>query len=394
MITRLTRSEFRTGGVAMLIAGLGLLLAACGGAASADPVSVGDCQLPSGTTVLAVGGRANMPAVSLEALDRYVAPSIDHGSKVTVIDTGGAPSAKGSIDFGSDAANSEAQNAELAADAQDLRALIERTEARSEEANPLKALELAARQIQSGGGGGTIVLVDSGLQTTGVLDYTTGLLNADPSDIAKSLDDRHELPDLHNISVVLLGIGDTASPQDPLDTAQQSLLREQWTSIVSKAGAACVYADPAPLSEPALTGVPDVSLVAVPEAKAITPANVVVLDSGTVPFVSDSAELRDPAAAKSTLTDIADSLTSSGAKVELTGTTATDGTEEGRQKLSLARAETVRGILVDLGVPEANITVKGVGIHNPEHVNDLDANGNLIPAAAAKNRTVILKVQN
>ena len=48
---------------------------------------------------------------------------------------------------------------------------------------------------------------------------------------------------------------------------------------------------------------------------------------------------------------------------------------------------------MELGVPADRISTEGVGIHHPEHVDDLDAEGRLIPARAARNRTVILTVE-
>jgi outer membrane protein OmpA-like peptidoglycan-associated protein len=80
-------------------------------------------------------------------------------------------------------------------------------------------------------------------------------------------------------------------------------------------------------------------------------------------------------------------------KVTLTGTTASAGTEEGRRTLSLLRAEAVKELLVDLGVASRAITARGVGINHPRHVDDLDVDGNLIPAAAIKNRAVFVQVR-
>lgn len=124
----------------------------------------------------------------------------------------------------------------------------------------------------------------------------------------------------------------------------------------------------------------------------IAPAPKVVLDGATLPFNDDTAVLTSPDEAKAKLSLIAASVRNSDQKIKLTGTTATDGTEAGRARLSLARAESVKRLLIDLGVPAARITTEGVGINNPGHVVDRDENNRLIPDKAAANRTVILTI--
>ena len=66
--------------------------------------------------------------------------------------------------------------------------------------------------------------------------------------------------------------------------------------------------------------------------------------------------------------------------------------EEARQQLSLQRAQTAKDLLVSMGVDAARITTEGVGTNFAGFANDLDANGNQIEAIAAKNRSVIVTV--
>ena len=132
----------------------------------------------------------------------------------------------------------------------------------------------------------------------------------------------------------------------------------------------------------------------VPDVAPLEPSTKVVLTADSVQFVSDSAQLRDPEMAKKKLASIAANLVDSGSSVRLTGTTATDGTEAGRLELSRLRAEAVKDTLVELGVPAERITTRGVGTHHRDHVDDLDADGHLIPGKAAQNRTVILTVRD
>jgi outer membrane protein OmpA-like peptidoglycan-associated protein len=119
----------------------------------------------------------------------------------------------------------------------------------------------------------------------------------------------------------------------------------------------------------------------------------VALREDTVGFEDNSAELRDESSARSTLKQLATDIKTGNHRILLVGTTATAGTAAGRLELSLSRAEAVKRLLVQLGVPAKHIATKGVGTRHPEHVDDLDAKGNLVPALAVRNRAVFVTVQ-
>ncbi len=346
--------------------------------------------------VVAASARSNAPWPTAQfgtILTNFATNATQNQKTVSIVTTDGQPGLVASVPFKSDAANPQAAKDELAPKQAQLLQQLQSSRAKTDEANPLGALDVAARTIHGGGSNGTIVLLDSGLQTTGALNYTRGLLDSDPQKVAQELAERNQLPDLSGINVIVLGIGDVASPQASLDTAQCSNLRDQWHAIVSKAGAACTNIDPTPITGSAAAGLPDVATVTVPQTQAIAPGNRVVISNTAVQFVSDSAELVNPIAARKALGLVAEDLKSSNKHILLTGTTATDGTEPGRLALSRQRADAVKALLVELGVPAANISTEGVGTHNAEHVNDLSSTGTLIESKAAQNRNVILTVQ-
>jgi len=106
----------------------------------------------------------------------------------------------------------------------------------------------------------------------------------------------------------------------------------------------------------------------------------------------NSATLRDPAAARDSVSLMAAQIIAGGGHVTLTGTTATDGTPESRRKLSLQRAEAVKQLLIAAGVRADLISTAGVGTDHPQHVQDLDAAGKLIAEKAMQNRAVFLEV--
>ncbi len=68
-------------------------------------------------------------------------------------------------------------------------------------------------------------------------------------------------------------------------------------------------------------------------------------------------------------------------KLEIGGHTDSDGEEAANQKLSLARAESVRSLLSDLGIDSGRLTTKGFGESKP-------MNGNETPEGKANNRRV------
>ena len=113
------------------------------------------------------------------------------------------------------------------------------------------------------------------------------------------------------------------------------------------------------------------------------------LPESVLPFVPDEAAFLDPEAARATALALAGQIVASGfTTVTVTGCTASAATPEGRAALSTNRARAVADLLVAGGVPEGSVTVQGLGAECPGRVPDLDAEGNLIEAAARANRVV------
>lgn len=358
---------------------------------SQSAVLVDGCTQPAGPIALAAG-RSNVPSVTFDQVKQYFAKPAESQSFASLMDTGSSPNSTGSLSFQTRVANDVARKDELAQMAAQVRAGISALTAKSPEANPLGALDVASRLNRIKSATGTIVLADSGLQTTGALDYRNGLIDASADDVANGLKSSGALPDLTGMTVYLIGIGDVAAPQTPLDQARKTNLIEQWRAIITASGASCVAVDPTPLTGAGPAGAPSVSIVNVPPAASLQLASKVVIGDSQVRFKDNSAELKYPDQARTALYQIATALQSSGQKILLTGTTATAGTTAGQLQLSRERAEAVKSILVSLGVDGANIETRGVGVNSPDHVQDLDENGNLIPEKATLNRTVVLTV--
>jgi outer membrane protein OmpA-like peptidoglycan-associated protein len=194
--------------------------------------------------------------------------------------------------------------------------------------------------------------------------------------------------------VVLIGLGNTAEPQAALDPSLRTRVTDLWRSVATSAGAACVQVIDTAASRSSVNTEIPVTPVALPTVPPFQPCGETVLrDGDTVGFIGDQAIFRDPAAARSTLQQLADLLIGGRQLVELIGTTAAAGNNEAsRVRLSERRAEAVKQVLVEFGVPAERITTRGVGTSWPDRVPDIAPDGSLIPWAAALNRSVIVRL--
>jgi OOP family OmpA-OmpF porin len=346
-----------------LLAATALTAAACSAQAAA--------ACPTGPAVrglaVAVGGRAGSPQPAWPAqLDAPLAKITGAaGSKtdgVTFVRVDGKPAVGCVMAYDTDAANGGAK----AYDAQAFTAAVghEAATLRADtgQADPLAALSLASA---AAGRGGTVVLMDSGLQTVAPLNFAAAdLLDADISPVVAQLRTAGELPALSGQTVILDGIGYTAAPQPPLDEDQRDHLIELWRQIATAAGAARVQVILTPNTGAAAAGLPAVSLVRVPP-----PGNVligcdrqsVLSDDGAVGFRPGSTAFRDRAAAGPVLGRIAGWLRRTPtARAALTGSIAHYPPDR-PGGLSLARAQAIRAALVRLGAGPGQITAAGVG---------------------------------
>jgi outer membrane protein OmpA-like peptidoglycan-associated protein len=239
---------------------------------------------------------------------------------------------------------------------------VRQLHARRAQADPLAALTQASA---AAGPGGTVVLMDSGLQTVAPLDFAReDLLDADPATVVAQLRADGELPHLGGQSVILDGIGYTASPQARLDEDQRDHLIVLWRQIVHAGGAAHVQDINTPDTSAADQKLPPVSLVRVP------PPNDVALgcnqrtdlsNDGAVGFLPGQTAFRDPASARPVLLRIAQWLRRNpSARAELTGSIAHYGAG-GPGGLSAARAQRIKLALISLGAGHGQVTATGIG---------------------------------
>ena len=348
---------------------------------------------PTGGLAVVVGARANMPQADLHGVAAQVlGNAVESQALVSLVVADGAPYAVETRALRTTGEDDESRRASEDANRRALREDIASAVARTPETDLLSALGLAAEEIASAPGRHTVLVVDSGLSTTGAMDFRQpGLLDADPEDLVASLQAADALPDLSGLHLVFQGLGDTATPQGDIGAAARTQLADLWTAVTLAAGAVDVNVESTPLRGESVAGLPPVSVVG-PGGGLTCTENTVVLDGGDVAFQADTAVFRDPTAATATLQPIADRMQLPGVTGTLTGTTADVGDDEGQRRLSRERAQAVADLLQSLGVPPDSMTVVGLGSDFPGYVDDHDEQGNLVPATAALNRKVIIEL--
>ena len=270
------------------------------------------------------------------------------------------------------------------------------------EVDYLAALNLAVRTLSSleGYDSKTIVVIGTGLSTTGVLDFQNNLISADPGTIVELLKQKEEIPAFDGITVYWQQMGDVAAPQQALTSAQRNKLQQIYGGIVEAGSGTFVYNEI--IANPANEGTvyPMVTPVALPadtpisfEPEMLNPedtenvlAEPVVLTEEQITFIGDKAEYLYPEEVESVLKPIADFLLSNDVTILLCGTTAGDGNSVYTMELSQARANAVKQSLVDLGVDPSRIIAVGLGSSDPWHVYGIPTSDK----AASCNRKVVL----
>jgi outer membrane protein OmpA-like peptidoglycan-associated protein len=381
-------------GVALgIVVSLVPLLAACSNGFTPSAVDLTCPTAAGGPVTLAVGARANNPAPALPpVIVDLMREAAKQSHTISIVRVDGSPSVAFQGTFASTAANDVAKNNELEQFIQTAQSEVTSLQPKSPEADVLAALGEAARITPEGG---TVVLMDSGLQTTGQIRFQDpGTFGADPNDFVTYLRNRQLMPQLSGRSVVLVGLGNTADPQPALDPSLRTEVTTLWQTVAQAAGASCVQVlNTAAGRTSVQTSVP-VSSVPLPVVPPFQPCGETVLrDGDTVGFLPDQAVFRDPAAARNTLQQLASLLVGGRQQIKLIGTTATWGPSEAdRVDLSKRRAEAVKSVLVELGVEAGRITTVGAGTSWPGRVNDIAPDGSLIPTAAELNRSVIVQL--
>ena len=257
----------------------------------------------------------------------------------------------------------------------------------------------------------SIICCGTGLGTTGYMDFQNNLLSAEPDVIVEMLQEREALPDLKDITVYWIGMGQVAAPQEKLNPKQSKNLENIWKAVIEASGGEFVSNEYITVSGELNTSdeLPSVSVVEVPADKPIVFEPEVLeqaeteeetssendnafeepiaLGESQVEFIGDKSEYLHPETAVETIRPIAEYLINhETVPLLLIGATAGDNTNESTLQLSADRAEAVKRTLVELGVDESRINTIGMGSDDPWHIKDAGYDG----PVASSNRKVVL----
>lgn len=387
------------------------VLILAGTLAGCSKESANDTSAEKTAVCFVVGGHANSQGLNMNSplVQDTVYNTIRDYGFIGVVNADGKPEVVHAASYDIDAKYKSASKDKLDTDARSKATNIvismQNVIANDPEVDYIAALRLAVRTLSSleGYDSKRIIVLGTGLSTTGVLDFNNNLISAEPDVVVSLLDEKSEIPDFSGITVYWQQMGDVAAPQKELTSAQRMKLQGIYGGLVEAGGGTFIYneiiANPTDVTSqlPAVTPVelPDDTLISFNpmafEESAGDEENVfeepVILTEEQVSFIGDKAEYLNPEEAMKTLQPIAEYLIEHPVTILLAGTTAGDTDSENTKALSLARAVTVKATLVELGVDDSRIIAVGLGsVNDPWHIWGAGYEG----AAASSNRKVVL----
>lgn len=237
------------------------------------------------------------------------------------------------------------------------------------EADTLGAIAVAARAIEQSPGRRQLIVIDNGLQTAGDfrLQNTRVLFTDQDTDLdllaKRLLDNRRLEKTLAGVEITWVGLGSSARLQNTADQRPLDNLRKLWEKILQAAEVAQVtfaggLQDGAP---PAHENLPDVTPVDVEDEPIDGVSSCTTVFDDQVGFLPDRTEFRDPARARAVLEPIARGLIERRQAALLVGYVALPERPE-PPRLSQRRADAVRDLLVELGVPASLLRAEGRGL--------------------------------
>ncbi len=234
----------------------------------------------------------------------------------------------------------------------------------------------------------TMLLLTSGVTTSGGFDLRQVGWAESPVSAAATLKQRGLLPDLAGWTVIFGGLGETAGRQPALPLPQQTTLASYWLAICHAAGAAACRVDDSPRPVRGSYSTVPVPVVAVPavqsiigphgQQQSIVPADLL--------FAFNSATLLP--GANQYLAPIAARASAGSYSVSITGQASPDGgTASYNLRLSALRAQAVQRRLITLGLAAHQIAqVKGIGTAG----QSCAAHGTLDETKCAQLRRVVI----
>jgi outer membrane protein OmpA-like peptidoglycan-associated protein len=235
----------------------------------------------------------------------------------------------------------------------------------------------------------TIVAISSGLQTTGLIDFTGLGWEFTDSAVVDNLRATGFLPDLTGKTVFFVGLGETAgTAQAALPEPMRKQVESLWLDICRAGGAQqCSESQPTSITPTRSTSpakVVDVPVFTLPPLPDRGVIDVPVPTEAL--FAPDSADLLPQADGQ--LGGLASELRDHGATIDLVGHTWSVGSADSARDLSRQRAQAVAAALIRHGLPPQCIgSTAGVGYDQPIKPPGADE-----LQTAAANRVVVITV--
>lgn len=246
--------------------------------------------------------------------------------------------------------------------------------------------QLASEQAQNP----WIVVIGSGLDDSGPLSTTGGLLEQDPTRVAEQVAAANPGFSLKGTTVVLQSLGYTVDPQTAPTTAQRDLISKLWETTLTYLGAQ-VITDPLPAADCSVSTDQPVTPTELPEPTVDCQGQTISYRlPGSLLFAGDSSTVRT--GVDELLSDAIEILKANpNTAATVIGHTASSNayTPDELVKLSDDRANAVKVSLINSGVEAGRITAYGVGDTDPEQ-EDLNPDGTQNEFAAAERRVQLL----
>lgn len=294
----------------------------------------------------------------------------------------------------------------------------------SPECDLLSALDKAARSAE-GRNASEVIVASNRLSTAGYLDMrdisAVEMIVID--DVLTELTEKKAIPEWNGKEITWITLS-VAGTQTELTPAADKKLNELWTAIIEAGGGKVRFVNSTAVSTqteglPAVTGVAVIPVTSVIETtpledytpkvtkvqddssaldslpdpdEILKPEEAIRINDTKIKFIEETADLISPEAAKKALAAVASDIKAADIKITLIGSCATYGEEMSNKSLSLKRAQSIKQLLCELGVPEANISCIGAGYDrsNPYFTEDVGADGLTDREIAPKNRITVL----
>jgi len=353
-------------------------------------------------------GHANMAVLNPQKAEEFIAEACKSYGSLSMIAVDGAPYLIDSIDIPQGKANLPDDKKEKIAkqQAEEILGVLQKSKAKTAEVDLLTALQMAAQRLESLNGEKRILVMDSGVSTTNLLDMSKTLLEqTDTEELIKTLKKENAIPKLKGVQVVWLGLGEVAEPQARLLQKQRDNLQSIWEAVLTEAGADVTFCSDVAMDGVADENLPAVKQVQIPESSSVfqqkdynigemAKKNISYkFGEESVAFRPDSAELLT---GKGKVREIFEPIISylrnnPAERILLAGNTSSAGKQPGLVKLSERRCQTIKKIMMEAGVKANQMETVGLGYFgSPFTQNDRRKDGSLDEKIAQKNRSVVV----